>query len=89
MCRMLVCQMSRSSTVGAHQMWERRLQFGIPPHQFMIRLRVDRAKEMLAEGDLSIAEVASQTGFGSPIQLTRAFRRVVGTTPSAFRRDMI
>ncbi len=62
---------------------------GIPPHQFMIRLRVDRAKEMLAEGDLSIAEVASQTGFGSPIQLTRAFRRVVGTTPSAFRRDMI
>ncbi|MBX9826337.1 MAG: helix-turn-helix transcriptional regulator, partial [Xanthobacteraceae bacterium] len=62
---------------------------GIPPHQFMIRLRVDRAKEMLAEGDLSIAEVASQTGFGSPIQLTRAFRRVVGTTPSAFRRDML
>jgi AraC family transcriptional regulator len=55
----------------------------------MIRLRVDRAKEMLAEGDLSIAEVASQTGFGSPIQLTRAFRRVVGTTPSAFRRDTI
>jgi AraC family transcriptional regulator len=62
---------------------------GIPPHQFMIRLRVDRAKEMLAEGELSIAEVASQTGFGSPIQLTRAFRRVVGTTPSAFRRDFL
>lgn len=62
---------------------------GIPPHQFMIRLRVDRAKEMLAEGGLSIAEVASQTGFGSSIQLTRAFRRVVGTTPSAFRREML
>ena len=62
---------------------------GMPPHQFMIRLRVDRAKEMLAEGGRSIAEVASQTGFGSPIQLTRAFRRVVGTTPSAFRRDFL
>ena len=56
---------------------------------FMIRLRVDRAKEMLAEGGRSIAEVASHTGFGSPIQLTRAFRRVLGTTPSAFRRDML
>jgi AraC family transcriptional regulator len=62
---------------------------GIPPHQFMIRLRVDRAKEMLAEGGRSVAEVASRTGFGSSIQLTRAFRRVLGTTPSAFRRDML
>ena len=62
---------------------------GIPPHQFMIRLRVDRAKELLAEGGRSIADVASRTGFGSPIQLTRAFRRVLGTTPSAFRRDML
>jgi AraC family transcriptional regulator len=59
---------------------------GVPPHQFMIRRRVDRAKEMLAEQSASIAEIAARTGFGSPVQMTRAFRRVVGTTPSAFRR---
>jgi len=60
---------------------------GLPPHQFLIRRRVDRAKDMLADSRSSIAEIAERSGFGSPIQLTRAFRRVLGTTPSAMRRD--
>jgi AraC family transcriptional regulator len=60
---------------------------GVPPHQFMIRRRVDRAIELLRARTTSIADVADKTGFGSSIQLTRAFRRVVGTTPSAFRRN--
>jgi AraC family transcriptional regulator len=59
---------------------------GMPPHQFLIRRRVDRARGMLAESPITISEIAEQTGFGSPIQLTRAFRRVLGTTPSALRR---
>jgi AraC family transcriptional regulator len=59
---------------------------GTPPHQFMIRRRVDRARELLADSRASIAEIAERTGFGSPIQLTRAFRRILGTTPSAVRR---
>jgi AraC family transcriptional regulator len=59
---------------------------GMPPHQFLIRRRVDRARGMLAESPITIGEIAEQTGFGSPIQLTRAFRRVLGTTPSALRR---
>lgn len=62
---------------------------GMPPHQYLIRLRVDRAKEMLSDGRVSVAEAASRTGFGSPIQLTRAFRRIVGTTPSAFRGQVL
>jgi AraC family transcriptional regulator len=60
---------------------------GVPPHQFMIRRRVDRAKEMLTERNSSIAEVAARTGFSSTIQLSRAFRRIVGVTPSEFRRS--
>jgi AraC family transcriptional regulator len=60
---------------------------GVPPIQFMIRRRVDRAKKLLAEPHTSIAEIAGRTGFGSPVQMTRAFRRVVGTTPSAIRRS--
>jgi len=60
---------------------------GVPPHQFMIRRRLDRAKELLAERNATIAEIADRTGFGSPVQMTRAFRRIVGTTPSAFRRN--
>ena len=59
---------------------------GMPPLQFVIRRRVERAREFLTERGMSIAEVADRSGFGSPIQMTRAFRRVVGTTPSAIRR---
>jgi AraC family transcriptional regulator len=60
---------------------------GIPPHQFLIQLRIDRAKELLSERSHSIADVAVKTGFGSAIQLSRAFRRVVGTTPTEYRRE--
>jgi AraC family transcriptional regulator len=60
---------------------------GMPPLQYIIRRRVDRAKELLEMRDATIAEVAGRSGFGSPIQMTRAFRRVVGTTPSAIRRS--
>ena len=60
---------------------------GMPPHQYMIRRRIDRAKDMLTERETSVAEIAEKTGFGSSVQLTRAFRRIVGTTPSAFRRS--
>jgi len=60
---------------------------GVPPHQFMIQRRVERAKEMLAERNNSIADVAVRSGFNSSIQLSRAFRRVVGVTPSEFRRS--
>ena len=61
---------------------------GMPPHQFMIYRSVERAKELLAEQDQSVANVAVRTGFGSSIQLTRAFRRLVGTTPTEFRRHI-
>jgi AraC family transcriptional regulator len=60
---------------------------GVPPLQFMNRRRVDRAKELLAGPPTSVAEIADRTGFGSPIQMTRAFRRVLGTTPAALRRS--
>jgi AraC family transcriptional regulator len=59
---------------------------GMPPLQFVIRRRIERARELLAESGTSVAEVANRSGFGSPIQMTRAFRRIVGTTPSAIRR---
>jgi AraC family transcriptional regulator len=60
---------------------------GIPPHQFIMRRRVERAKEMLADGKMSVTEVALGTGFNSLTQLTRVFRQIVGVTPTTFRRD--
>lgn len=61
---------------------------GLPPHQFLIRCRIERARGLLSEDTLNIADVADQSGFRGTVQLTRAFRRVVGTTPSRYRREL-
>jgi AraC family transcriptional regulator len=61
---------------------------GMPPHQFIMHRRVERARELLADHDLSVMEIAERTGFNGGAQLTRAFRQIVGTTPTAFRRGV-
>jgi AraC family transcriptional regulator len=59
---------------------------GLPPHQYVIARRVERAKELLQAGtDLSLAEVAAHAGFSDQSQFTHHFKRIVGVTPGQFR----
>jgi AraC family transcriptional regulator len=59
---------------------------GLPPHQFVIARRVERAKLLLRNGhDLTLAQVASQTGFWDQGHFTRHFKRLIGVTPKRFR----
>jgi len=58
---------------------------GITPYQFIISSRVERAQELLSEPHSSIAAVARSVGFHSTLQLDRAFRRLMSTTPSSYR----
>jgi AraC family transcriptional regulator len=59
---------------------------GLPPHQFVILRRVERAKQLLQAGtDLSLAEVALRAGFSDQSQFSRHFKRLVGVTPGQFR----
>jgi AraC family transcriptional regulator len=58
---------------------------GLPPHQYVITRRVERAKEFLHEGDLSLAEVAASAGFCDQSQFCHHFKRLVGVTPRQFR----
>jgi AraC family transcriptional regulator len=60
---------------------------GVPPHQFVIRQRVDRAKQLLQKSDRSILDVAIHCGFTDGSHLTRHFRRLTGATPTAFRQQ--
>lgn len=62
-----------------------RAQVGMPPHTYLIQLRVARAKELLLRG-VRASEVAPRVGFYDQAQLTRHFRRIVGTTPARFGR---
>ena len=59
---------------------------GLPPHEYVIARRVERAKQFLqVGGDLSLAEVAAQAGFSDQSQFSRHFKRLIGVTPGQFR----
>ena len=60
---------------------------GVSPHQYHIRCRVERAKQLLLTKNLTIAEVAYIVGFASQGHLNYHFKRLVGITPKAFLRQ--
>ncbi|WP_375436148.1 helix-turn-helix domain-containing protein [uncultured Hymenobacter sp.] len=59
---------------------------GLTIEKFSIRQKVERAKELIGYGELSIAEVAGNLGYSSAAHLSRQFRQVTGLTPTEFQR---
>lgn len=62
-----------------------RLATGRSPHQFVIERRIDAARQLLLGGEMSISEVAFQTGFAHQSHLSRALRKLTGQTPRDLR----
>jgi AraC-like DNA-binding protein len=60
--------------------------FGVTPRQYRIQVRLDRAKEMLASGQMSVTDVCMAVGFSSLGSFSTLFTRRFGETPSAYRR---
>ena len=58
---------------------------GLPPHQYVIARRVERAKQLLQGGDFTLAQVAARAGFSNQSVFTQHFKRLVGVTPGRFR----
>ena len=59
---------------------------GLPPYQYVIMRRVERAEQLLqARTDLSLAEIAARAGFPDQSVFCRHFKRLVGATPGRFR----
>lgn len=58
--------------------------FGLPPHAYLIQLRLARARQLLAKGDTP-ADVAFALGFADQSHLGRWFRRAYGLTPAHYR----
>jgi AraC family transcriptional regulator len=54
------------------------------PHQYVIRCRIERAKQLMAIGNLSIATIAQMVGFASQGHFTYHFKRLVGVTPKVY-----
>ena len=55
------------------------------PMEYIAKRRIQEAKSLLTSTELSIADIAEQTGFGSESYFCKLFRRYEGMTPSAFR----
>jgi AraC family transcriptional regulator len=66
--------------------WQFNRATGLPPHQYVIARRVERAKQLLqTESDFSLAEVAAHAGFSDQSQFSHHFKRLIGVTPGQFR----
>jgi transcriptional regulator GlxA family with amidase domain len=63
-----------------------RAETGTTPMQWLIARRVAEGQRLLEGTDLAIEDVAVRAGFGSAVVLRQHFARVVGTTPTAYRR---
>ncbi|MBR3326015.1 MAG: helix-turn-helix domain-containing protein [Atopobiaceae bacterium] len=62
-----------------------RQSVGTSPHDYLIRFRITRAKQLLAETTLPVGDVAIQTGFGSTSNFSYRFSAVTGISPRSYR----
>jgi AraC-like DNA-binding protein len=60
---------------------------GVPPMQYLAQWRMQIASGMLSGGRVNIATVAAETGYGSEAAFSRAYKRIVGVSPSVRRRS--
>jgi len=61
---------------------------GRSPHEEILRLKVQRIRQLLQESDLSLQEIALQTGFEHVEYLSTVFKRETGSSPRAFRKEV-
>ncbi len=84
--RLRVSDLASAAQCSTSQLGRRMKRvFGLTPTQYVLRVRVDRAAELLITSDAPVAEVASSCGFYDQADLTRKFARLTNETPAKFR----
>jgi len=61
---------------------------GVAPHQYLLRLRCESARQLLSDTDLPIKQIATRVGIPDPYSFSRTFRRCVGSSPAAYRKQV-
>ena len=74
-----------SGVSGAHFARSFKQAFGIPPHRYLLTRRIERAMALLRETELSITDIAFDTGWASLGTFGRTFRDITGDSPGAVR----
>jgi transcriptional regulator GlxA family with amidase domain len=74
------CRLSSSAFVRAFKQ-----SMGVPPHQWLLLRRIDRAIELMRDGTVQLAEVALSAGFADQSHFTRIFAGKMGVSPGVWR----
>lgn len=74
------------STHHFHRLF--RQVFGMPPHRYLVELRISRAARLLADTDEPVTQIALACGFESPAAFGARFRRARGSSPAAYRAQL-
>jgi AraC family transcriptional regulator len=83
-----LCEMAQSVELStAHFSRMFRKSTGQTPHQFLLRQRVERAKEMLRSADARVMDVAVACGFKTQQHFAQVFRHVCGASPTEYRQE--
>jgi AraC family transcriptional regulator len=61
--------------------------FGVPPHEYHVQRRIEKAKALLAERNASVTDVGFALGYSHTSSFSVAFRKIIGRSPREFRRD--
>lgn len=64
-----------------------KLSSGVPPHVFLTRLRMEKAKMLLTDTDMAVTDIAFEIGYESSQALSRVFKKMFNCSPTEFRRD--
>lgn len=81
-----VRRLARESGVSqAHFARSFKEAFGVPPHRYLLTRRIEKATALLRDTDLSITEIAFQTGWNSLGTFGRTFRDITGESPGELR----
>ncbi|MEJ8545048.1 helix-turn-helix domain-containing protein [Brevibacillus borstelensis] len=70
----------------SHLVRQWKQQTGLPPHQYLLRLRVERAKMLIHCGSMSLKEIAHRLGFADQAHFTKKFKRMTGETPMQYSK---
>jgi len=61
---------------------------GVAPHKYLVKLRMEKARDLLMSDDLSVEEIANRVGYADKGHFAAQFLKIVGTTPHRYRRSI-
>ena len=64
-----------------------RKEVGLPPHEFLLNIRIEKAKTLLMQG-YSLAQVSYDSGFADQSHFSRCFKQIVGVPPGQYQKEV-